>query len=385
VDNRARTLAILNYEPYDRLPLVHFGYWTDTLLQWAMQGHISREQAQGQAFGNAIDVELNHLLGWDFCWCCSFSWNTRLEPKLECRVVEEKPDGSRVVVNEDGLFYVEKPGVTSLPGEIDHLLKGRKEWEQIFKPRLVFHPNRIHKGTAKVDGQELEYDRGGRELLVHQSGCHHYALYCGGLAGVLRDWLGLVNMSYLQADDEALFDEIAETAFELIYQGTKYILESGLRFDTAHFWEDICFSRGPMINPRVFAAKFGPKYRRITDLLKQYGVNLVSMDCDGKIDALLPVWIENGVNIMFPMEIGTWKASIKPWREKYGRILRGVGGVNKFVFGGDYADIDAEIERLRPLVDLGGYIPCPDHALPPGSRWENVQYYCERMKKVFGE
>jgi hypothetical protein len=384
MDNRARTLAVLNYEPYDRLPLVHFGYWADTLLKWAAEGHITREQAQGQAFGNAIDVELNKLLGWDFCWTCAFVWNNRLNPMLDPYIVDERADGSRLVMNEDGLYFREKAGVTSLPGEVDHVLKGRTEWKTIFKPRLQFEPNRIQRGTVKVDGQELQFNKGGRDLLLRQGGSHPYNLYCGGLVGVLRDWLGLVNMSYLLVDDEPLFDEMAETASEVIYQGVKYILEAGIHFDIGHFWEDICFKNGPMVNPRVFAAKFGPQYRRITDLLKLHGVELVSVDCDGKIDALLPIWLENGVNIMFPIEIGTWRASIQPWREKYGKSIRGVGGVNKFVFKGNYADIDAEIERLRPLVDLGGYIPCPDHALPPDSCWENVQYYCERMQKVFG-
>jgi uroporphyrinogen decarboxylase len=384
MDNRTRTLAVLNYEPYDRLPVVHFGYWADTLSKWAAEGHITQEQAQGQAFGNVFDVQLNKLLGWDFCWTCAFMWNNKLEPALERRTMEERPDGSRLVMNEDGLFFLEKTGVTSLPGEVDHLLKGRKEWERIFKPRLHFGPHRIHHAQVKVNGQELQFDQGGRELLLRKDGPHPFGLYCGGLIGVFRDWLGLVNMSYLLADDEALFDEIAETVSELIYQGIKYVLEAGVRFDIAHFWEDICYRSGPMINPRMFAAKFGPKYRRITDLLNLHGVKLVCMDCDGKIDALLPIWLENGVNIMFPIEIGTWQASIRPWREQYGRAIRGVGGVNKFAFEGDRADIDAEIERLRPLVDLGGYLPCPDHALPPSSRWETVQYYCERMHQVFG-
>jgi uroporphyrinogen decarboxylase len=68
----------------------------------------------------------------------------------------------------------------------------------------------------------------------------------------------------------------------------------------------------------------------------------------------------------------------------YGQRLLGVGGVDKRVFALDYAAIDAEIERLRPLVDLGGYLPCPDHRLPADARWENVQYYCARMRQVFG-
>jgi len=108
------------------------------------------------------------------------------------------------------------------------------------------------------------------------------------------------------------------------------------------------------------------------------------VDCDGKIDALIPIWLENGVNTMFPIEVGTWAASIGPWREKYGREIHGVGGMDKRVLAFDYAAIDAEVERLRPLVDLGGYIPCPDHRLPPDTKWENVQYYCEKMRKTFG-
>lgn len=33
--NRERVQAILNYRDYDRLPLVHFGYWKETLSKWA--------------------------------------------------------------------------------------------------------------------------------------------------------------------------------------------------------------------------------------------------------------------------------------------------------------------------------------------------------------
>jgi uroporphyrinogen decarboxylase len=384
MNDRKRTLAILNYETYDRLPLIHFGYWVETLHKWAAEGHITDEEAKGYADGNSIDVALNKRLGFDFCWSNTFAWNTRLDPPLERRIVEQRPDGGRVVMNEDGVYIIEKTGIVSIPTEVDHLLKGRKEWEEIYKPRLRFDMGRIQNGTAVVDGHSLKFEAGGRELLLKQDGAHPHGLYCGGLIGVIRDWLGLVNMCYLIADDESLFDEIAETVCELSYQGTKAVLETGVQFDFAHFWEDVCYKGGPLINPRVFAKKFGPKYKRMTDLLKSHGVNFVSLDCDGKIDSLIPIWLENGVNIMFPIEVGTWNASIQPWREKYGKALRGIGGLNKHIFGYDRAAIDAEIERLRPLVELGGYIPCPDHRLPVEAHWENVQYYCERMRKVFG-
>ena len=64
------------------------------------------------------------------------------------------------------------------------------------------------------------------------------------------------------------------------------------------------------------------------------------------------------------------------------RELRGVGGMNKTVFSRDRAAVDAEIERLRPLIELGGYIPCPDHRNAPDAKYENVQYYCDRMQNL---
>jgi len=193
-----------------------------------------------------------------------------------------------------------------------------------------------------------------------------------------------VGLSYLTADDEPLLDEMIETLGSLAYRGVQEVLATGIAFDFGHFWEDICFKSGPLVNPRLFAEKVGPQYRRITRLLNEHGIHIVSLDCDGKIDALVPIWFENGVNTMFPIEVGTWNASIAPWRRQFGKELRGVGGMNKVVFAYDRAAVDAEIERLKPLVEMGGYIPCPDHRLAPDAKWENVQYYCERLRRVFG-
>jgi hypothetical protein len=382
MNNRERTLAALNYQPYDRLPLVHFGYWNELLDKWAAEGHIKPEESKAWSDGNAVDAVLSARLGFDFNWSKTFGWQMRLFPPLKKRVIEERPDGTRLVLNEDGGYVIEKEGIVSIPTEVDHMLKGRKEWQEFFKPRLQFDNLRFTQTEVTIDGVSKRFDDGGKELLLGERQ-QPYGLYCGSLLGVIRDWLGLVGMSYLMVDDEPLFDEIIETVANLSYQGVKAILETGIRFDFAHFWEDIAYKNGPLVNPKMFSRKIGPHYRRITELLHSYGVTLVSLDCDGKIDALIPTWIENGVNIMFPIEVGTWDASLAPWREKYGRELRGVGGVNKHIFGLDRPAIDAEIERIHPLVDLGGYIPCPDHRLPIEARWENVQYYCDAMRKYF--
>ena len=48
----------------------------------------------------------------------------------------------------------------------------------------------------------------------------------------------------------------------------------------------------------------------------------------------------------------------------------------------EWEDYDQEIERLKPLMALGGYIPCPDHRIAPDAKFELVQYYCEKMQKA---
>lgn len=382
--NRERTQRILHYETADRIPVVHFGYWRETLQKWAEEGHLSRELAETWGDGNPADATLSEILGFDFNWSSMFRPDTGLRPAFESRVLEELPDGTRKILGGDGTVCLSRPGAGSIPAHVDHLLKDRRAWEELYLPKLQWHAERLARACVRVKDRLAPFGEGGREFLIRNERSDPYGLFCGSLYGVIRNWLTMEGACYLMVDDEALFDEIIEVNADLCYRATREALESGARFDFAHFWEDICFKNGPLIAPTVFREKIGPHYRRICDLLGKYGLDIVSVDCDGCIDALVPTWLENGVNTMFPIEVGTWNASIAPWRERYGRALRGVGGMNKTVFARDRKAVDAEIERLRPLVDLGGYIPCPDHRIAPDARWDNVRYYCERFRTVFG-
>jgi len=384
MNNRERTTAVLKYEPYDRLPVVHFGFWRETLDKWAAEGHLSEEEARDWGDGNATDLAISKKLGFDFNYYSVMHPHTSLRPGFERRVVRELPDGSKHVVNGDGVVVLEKAGTKGIPPEIDHLLKGRREWEEHYKHRLEFCDERVAEARVMMNGETAAFEADGREFLQRDERDYWYGLFCGSLFGRIRDILGAMGATYLYAEDEALFDEIIDTVGTLCYECTKTALASGAKFDFAHFWEDICFKNGPLVSPAVFEGKVGPQYRRITELVNGYGINIVSLDCDGMIDALIPTWLHNGVNTMFPIEVGTWGASLAPWRTQYGRELRGVGGTNKTVFARDRAAVDAEVERLKPPVELGGYLPCPDHRIPPDAHWDNVRYYCDRMHHVFG-
>lgn len=59
-----------------------------------------------------------------------------------------------------------------------------------------------------------------------------------------------------------------------------------------------------------------------------------------------------------------------------------IGGVDKFELMGDTAAIDRELERLMPVVEQGGYIPCMDHKVPPTVSLYNYQYYIEKKARM---
>lgn len=369
---RENVNAILHYQPFEKMPIVSFGYWGETVQKWADEGHITREEADGYCrYGDNSEADraIMKRLGFDFNWNSCYGGNVGLYPAFDRKILEQKADGGQVIRDEQGLIVLVKPGVVSIPAEIGTTLTDRDVWEKEYLPRLQWEAERIDTSlfeSLKDDSQ--------RQLPV--------GLHCGSLMGYMRNLLGVEELSYLYVDDPELYEEIANTLAGLCYQSVKAILETGAKFDYAHFWEDICYKNGPLVSPDGFRQIIGPHYRKITNLLKEHGVDIVSVDCDGWIDTLLPIWLENGVNTMFPIEVGTWNASIAPWREKYGKDLRGVGGMNKTVFARDYQAVDQEVERLRPLMELGGYIPCPDHRIAPDAKFENVQYYCEKMKSL---
>lgn len=365
------------------MPIVHFGFWPETLKKWAEEGHISHGLAEAWVDGSPADVEIGETLGFDFNWYSCFKPNSFVMPGFGREVVVEFDDGTRHVRRFDGVIFVEKSNCTSIPAEVGYTLKDRPTWEKHYLPRLEWNTKRVTEALVQVHDAQIPFSDGGMEFLISNDHDYPYGLFCGSLFGTIRNILGLENVCYLELDDPGLFTEIVDTVGDLCFRCVEYVLKTGARFDFAHFWEDICFKNGPLIRPTTFAEKVGPHYKRITTLLKAHNIEIVSVDCDGLIDTLLPVWLDNGVNTMFPIEVGTWNASIQPWRTQYGRELRGVGGMNKTAFARDRAAVDSEVERLKHLARLGGYIPCPDHRIAPDAQWDLVCYYCERMRNEF--
>lgn len=363
-------MNILHFRPADRFPAVHFGYWEELLEEWAEQGKIPRELAVDNHDGSEKDRALDKLIGWDFNWSQVTGSKSGLFPAFEYKVLETLSDGTRRVQNSVGLIERVKPGITSIPSEDDYILKDREAFETLYRPKMLYAPQRVD-----VEYYEHFNETRPQDIPV--------GLHLGSVLGEIRSMVSVIGMSYLIYDeDEDLFADIVDTYAEMQYQCVKRILETGAKFDFGHYWEDICFKNGPLISPDLFDELCAKHYKKRNDLCRQYGIDIISLDCDGVTEKLLPTWFENGVNTMFPIEVGVWGDQFEAARNKFGKGMLGVGGMDKTAFRKDKAAVDAEIRRMQRLAALGGFIPCPDHRLMPGSKFELVQYYAEEIKKI---
>ncbi|HZT42874.1 MAG TPA: uroporphyrinogen decarboxylase family protein [Chthonomonadaceae bacterium] len=357
---RQRFAATMHYQPRDRSPLMDFGFWDETPVIWQEQGLPPA-------------VNLDAFFGMDPQWIVA-PINVHLCPPFPYTVLKDQGDTERVR-DEEGVTKERGKFLGSIPRHLDHTLKDRASWEKEFLWRLdgrspERYPQDWPAYAARYNVPTRDYPLG---------------INAGSLYGWLRNWMGLEAISMLVYDDRALFAEMVETLADCVIASITPALEAGIRFEYALLWEDMCYRAGPLLSPKVFREVLVPNYRRITGLLKRYGVDVVIVDCDGDISQLVPLWLEAGVNTMFPIEVGVWGGDPIAYRQQYGRDLLMIGGVGKRLLAGSYQDITREVERLAPLVEEGGYIPTPDHRVPPDVPLDHYRFYLQEARRVWGK
>jgi uroporphyrinogen decarboxylase len=153
--------------------------------------------------------------------------------------------------------------------------------------------------------------------------------------------------------------------------------------DLVAWWEDMAGRNGPLLSPRQFREFLQPGYRRVMDVARARGCALSHVDCDGNPHDIVGNWLEEGVNLMFPLEVQAGVDAMA-WRREFGRQCRFRGGIGKepLVRGG--AAIDRELERIKPLLEDGGYVPHLDHLVPPDVPYAHYCAYLEKKRKLIG-
>lgn len=369
MNHRQRFHATMHYQPRDRSPLYDFSFWDETLPHWHTQGlsaDCNRRNAR-EHFGLDCSLIGGEPPGW------TSGINVDLLPAFDTRILTDEGD-EYTQLNSDGVVVRRQRSSVSIPQHVSHTLVDRQSWKTHYLPRLQPDtPGRLPDDwAARVEA----WSDPAREFPVFLNG--------GSLVGRIRDWMGIENLALVLYDDPAWFEEMVVTVADLILEVLSRAFSCGVRFDACGMWEDICYNAGPLISPAHFNRFLVPHYRHISDLCRRHGVDVIWLDCDGKIDPLLPLWLGAGINCMFPLEIGTWGADPIRYRREYGPELLMMGGFDKHILAGSKQGIAAEVKRLTPLVEEGGYIGFADHRVPPDVPYENYLFYARTVRERWG-
>ena len=87
------------------------------------------------------------------------------------------------------------------------------------------------------------------------------------------------------------------------------------------------------------------------------------LDSDGNVEELIPIWLELGIQFIYPMEVAAGM-DVVALRKQYGRNLIIGGGMDKRILASTKAAIRDMVEEKVPLLRGGGYVPGCDHAMP---------------------
>ena len=350
---RERFLRVMNYESVDRYPYVMWsGPWPETAERW---------KAEGYDPDAPLPVPRETWI-WEGRW---FHPNPPFE-----HVVLDEDDHTVTYVNHEGITMRERKDnpYSSMPQFIRFPVETREEFRRFYKERM--QPDLAARIGQDYVEQLTAYDRREDPLTIISD-------RWGGFFGGLRGMVGVERLCVLFYDDPAWVEEMMDAVADFIIAMMDRILEH-TTVDVYGFWEDMAYKTGPLIGPDMMRRFALPRYRRVVDHLRSRGVPFVTLDSDGDISSLIPVWLDAGIDTLYPFEVQCGMDVVQV-RKEYGRELRLWFGIDKRALARGPAAIDAEFARVRPLMEEGGYIPDLDHSVPPDVSYANYCYYLERL------
>lgn len=199
----------------------------------------------------------------------------------------------------------------------------------------------------------------------------------------LREWCGFEHLCILMIDEPDFVQEMVNFWTDFVMQTLEPILKR-VELDIVVISEDMAYKAHSMISPAMVRRFLLPTYQKWVQAIKASGCPIVSVDSDGYIAQLIPIWIEAGINCCEPIEVAAGN-DIVAYRRQFGKRMAYRGGIDKraLAAGGDV--MRAEVMRVvPPLLEEGGFIPGCDHGVPPDISWPNFVEYARLLAELTG-
>ena len=325
--NRERFKAIMDFRPFDRLPVVEWAPWWDKTIE--------RWRGEGLPKGLAWRYDIAEHFGLD---------QYRYEHLGGCGPGTPRPAAHGAGIVED--------------------LAGYERVRSTLYPRPAISAERWRYWA------ELQ-DRGESVVWFNIDGFFWFP----------RVLLGIERHLYAFYDQPELMhrinSDLAEWQLE-VFEEICAILTP----EFVCFAEDMSYNHGPMLSAELFDEFMKPYYRRVIPRLRAKGCH-VFVDSDGDITRAAPWFLDSGVEGILPLEHQSG-LDVAALRRAHPEI-RLLGAFDKMTMNRGEAAMRAEFERLLPVAAQGGLVVGCDHQTPPGVSYQDYLLYVRLFREYAEE
>lgn len=320
MDGRERFLAVMHFEPLDRVPRWEEGIRQEVRQQWLTQGL-------------APEIDLATL----------FAYDRREEVELD---LEPHP----------------------YPRHWPCSMKELKGFQRRFQPTAQRFPENYLQRLNAWRARSIPL------ILCVQRG---FFLSMG-----VEGWDRFLETIALTKDQPELVAALLRLQGELSASLVEQFLQQ-VSVDAALFSEPIGGNHGPLISPQMYAELVLPSYQPILEVLNRYQVPVVIIRTYANPRPLLPLWIRAGLNCLWAVEAPPEAMDYCRLRREFGKDLRLIGGIDADSLRAGPEAIRRALERVAPLVEEGGYIPMLDGRVRENVRFSDYLYYRQLFEALF--
>jgi len=287
-------------------------------------------------------------------------------------------DGYEIIEYETGAItrqVIDNDDIYSMPEFRVYDVRDRKSWE--------FYRDKMTPGPLwsadKIDKECRRFDDRNRPLSIQGPLYTNYGDI--GTWGCLRNLMGPEKACTILYDDPTLAHEIIDWHTWIVRTYFFPLIER-LRPEIVEFWEDCCYNHGMLISPKQFREFCSPHYREISEIARDCGVDMITIDSDGNVMEMMPLVEECGVNSLHPFEVKAGN-DLFVLRKRYPKFIL-MGWLEKEVLNkGNGHLIKQEImSKVPPLLEKGGYFPNADHGIQPLVTFENLCKFMTLLHEV---
>ena len=284
------------------------------------------------------------------------------------QVIEDTPE-KRLYIDGYGrrMRLIKSTATIALPETFP--VRTMDDWQKL-KPHFLYSGSRVNEDALR----QLKR--------LQDEGTMIVAGIPGGF-DLIRYLMGEVEGCVAYYDDPELIRDILGTVRDTSLRVFERVCEIVVP-DQLSVHEDMAGKSGPLIGPSTVHEFIYPYYRAVWDFLSSKGTRLFNQDSDGDMTAVLDEFVRCGVNVFHPCE-PTGRMDSVAIRERYGKTVAFLGGIDKHVLRKSKAEIMAEVDyRLQPKMLLGGAVMGLDHRIPNGTPFDNYLFYIRYARQKLG-